>query len=153
MYLRYVPLDHQHLSFRPFCCKFSSPRNLFCSGATTVEDRLDSDLIPRLLENFQNWNNFMVILYSDMYKFCESTHANFLNRVFHLNAQAKWNFDFEFGIIVKFLVEWCIWVYNSSWICLRFLNFVQLHAYAKTISRGNVAKFKIGNSYALKILI
>ena len=26
--------------------------------------RLDSELIPRLLENFENWKNFMVILLS-----------------------------------------------------------------------------------------
>ena len=25
---------------------------------------LDSDLIPRLLENFENWKNFMIILLS-----------------------------------------------------------------------------------------
>ena len=32
----------------------------------------------------------------------------------------KYFFDFKFGISVKFRVEWCISLYDSWWICLRF---------------------------------
>ena len=32
----------------------------------------------------------------------------------------KYFFDFKFGISVKFRVEWCISLYDSWWLCLRF---------------------------------
>ena len=56
--------------------EWSSLRGLkiICAGGSTMKFKganhdeppqwLDSDLIPRLLENFENWKNFMAILLS-----------------------------------------------------------------------------------------
>ena len=37
-------------------------KNLILQARKSNADWLDSELIPRLLENFENWKNFMIIL-------------------------------------------------------------------------------------------
>ena len=54
-------------------------------------------------------------------------------------------FDFRFEISVKFRVEWCILIYDLSWICQCSLYFVHIHAYANTNSRESVGKFNMNH--------
>ena len=54
-------------------------------------------------------------------------------------------FDFRFEISVKFRVEWCILIYDLSWICQCSLYFVHIHAYANTILWENEGEFAMNH--------
>ena len=67
----------------------------------------------------------------------------FSNAIFSKMRRQKKYFDFKFGISVKFRVEWCKSSYDSCRIYSFSLYLVYLHAYAITISRKNLGKFKM----------
>ena len=53
----------------------------------------------------------------------------------------KYFFDFKIEISVKFRVEWCIWPYDSLWICLRFpmISFLRRREVIQNIGKiGNL---------------
>ena len=52
-------------------------------------------------------------------------------------------FDFRFGISVKFRVEWCIRLYDSYWICLRFPTNSYLRRREYIRNKGNFGKLML----------
>ena len=60
--------------------------------------------------------------------------------IFSKMRRQKYFFDFRFGISVKFRVEWCVRLYDSYWICLRFPTNSYLRRRLCVRNIGNIGK-------------